>query len=39
LVSEEKEEFLRQEVSKGIFESVGAKSFPGNIVLSFGILF
>ena len=28
LVSEEKEEFLRQEVSKGIFESVGAKSFP-----------
>ena len=39
LVSKEKEEFLRQEVSNGIFESVGAKSFPGNIVLSFGILF
>ena len=39
LVSKDKEEFLRKEVSKGVFESVGAKSFPGNIVLSFGILF
>ena len=39
LVSEEKEEFLRQEVSSGVFESVGVKSLPGNIVLSFGILF
>ena len=39
LVSEEKEEFLRQEVSTGVFESVGVKSLPGNIVLSFGILF
>jgi len=39
LVSKEKEVFLRKEVSDGVFESVGAKSFPGNIVLSFGILF
>ena len=39
LVSEEKEEFLRQEVASGVFESVGVKSLPGNIVLSFGILF
>ena len=39
LVSKDKEEFLRKEVSKGVFESVGAKSIPGNIVLSFGILF
>lgn len=41
LSSEEKEKFLRKEDenSKGVFNSVGAKSFPGNIVLSFGILF
>ena len=41
LKSADKEKFLRKETSEasGIFESVGAKSIPGTIVLSFGILF
>ena len=39
LTKESNEDFLREEVSKGVFKSVGAKSLPGNIVLTFGILF
>ena len=41
LKSADKEKFLRKETSEGsgVFESVGAKSIPGTIVLSFGILF
>lgn len=41
LKSADKENFLKKETSEGsgIFESVGAKSIPGTIVLSFGVLF
>jgi hypothetical protein len=41
LKSADNENFLRKETSEGsgVFESVGAKSIPGTIVLSFGILF
>ena len=41
LKSADNEKFLRKVTSEGIgvFESVGAKSIPGTIVLSFGVLF
>ena len=41
LKSADNEKFLRKETSEGsgIFDSVGAKSIPGTIVLSFGVLF
>lgn len=41
LKSPDKEKFLKKETStgSGVFESVGAKSIPGTIVLSFGVLF
>ena len=39
LTRPENESFLREEISKGVFNAVNAKAFPGNIVLSFGILF
>ena len=41
LKSADNEKFLKKETStgSGVFESVGAKSIPGTIVLSFGVLF
>ena len=39
LTRPENESFLREEISKGVFNAVNAKAFPGNIVLSFGIVF
>ena len=39
LTRPENEAFLREETSKGIFNAVDAKAIPGNIVLSFGVLF
>lgn len=39
LTKAENESFLRKETSKGVFNAVDAKAFPGNIVLSFGVLF
>ena len=41
LKSADNEKFLRKETyeGSGVFESVGAKSIPGTIVLSFGVLF
>jgi len=39
LTKAENESFLREETSKGVFNAVDAKAFPGNIVLSFGVLF